>query len=78
MISPLDRKLLRDLGKMKGQVVAVSLVMACGLAMMIMTRNQHGIPITENGLAVVVSSRHDSNLSKVGEIVDLPNMIANL
>ncbi len=39
MISPLDRKLLRDLGKMKGQVFAVSLVMACGLAMMIMTRS---------------------------------------
>ena len=39
MISPLDRKLLRDIGKMKGQVVAVSLVMACGLAMMIMTRS---------------------------------------
>jgi putative ABC transport system permease protein len=37
--SPLDRKLLRDLGRMKGQVVAVSLVMACGLAMMIMTRS---------------------------------------
>ncbi len=39
MISPLERKLLRDLGKMKGQVFAVSLVMACGLAMMIMTRS---------------------------------------
>ena len=39
MISPLDRKLLRDIGKMKGQVLAVSLVMACGLAMMIMTRS---------------------------------------
>ena len=39
MISPLDLKLLRDLGKMKGQVFAVSLVMACGLAMMIMTRS---------------------------------------
>jgi putative ABC transport system permease protein len=39
MISPLDRKLLRDLSRMKGQVVAVSLVMACGLAMMIMTRS---------------------------------------
>ncbi len=39
MISPLDRKLLRDIGKMKGQIVAVSLVMACGLAMMIMTRS---------------------------------------
>ncbi|RPJ33356.1 MAG: FtsX-like permease family protein [Verrucomicrobiaceae bacterium] len=39
MISPLDRKLLRDLSRMKGQVVAVSVVMACGLAMMIMTRS---------------------------------------
>jgi putative ABC transport system permease protein len=39
MMDPLDRKLLRDLGKMKGQVLAVSLVMACGLAMMIMTRS---------------------------------------
>jgi putative ABC transport system permease protein len=39
VISPLDRKLLRDLARMKGQVLAVSLVMACGLAMMIMTRS---------------------------------------
>src|SRR6187401_1474778 len=39
MIAPLDRKLLRDMGKMKGQVVAVALVMACGLAMMIMSRS---------------------------------------
>ncbi len=39
MIDPLDLKLLRDLGRMKGQVLAVSLVMACGLAMMIMTRS---------------------------------------
>ena len=39
MIDPLDRKLLRDLGRMKGQVLAVSLVMACGLCMMIMTRS---------------------------------------
>lgn len=39
MLKPLDMKLLRDLGRMKGQIVAVSLVMACGLAMMIMTRS---------------------------------------
>ena len=39
MLEPLDLKLLRDLGRMKGQVLAVSLVMACGLAMMIMTRS---------------------------------------
>ncbi len=36
---PLDLKLLRDIGRMKGQIVAVGLVMACGLAMMIMARS---------------------------------------
>jgi putative ABC transport system permease protein len=39
MISHLDRKLIRDLRRMKGQVLAVALVMACGLAMMIMARS---------------------------------------
>jgi len=39
MISHLDRKLGRDLGRMKGQVAAVALVMGCGLAMMIMARS---------------------------------------
>lgn len=35
----LDLKLLRDVRALKSQVVAVALVMACGLAMMIMTRS---------------------------------------
>ncbi len=39
LLHPLHRKLFRDLAKMKGQVVAVSLVMGCGLAMMIMMRS---------------------------------------
>ncbi len=39
MISQLDRKLLRDLRHIKGQAVAVALVMACGLAMMVMSRS---------------------------------------
>jgi putative ABC transport system permease protein len=39
MIANLDRKLWRDLRRMAGQAVAVSLVMACGLAMMIMARS---------------------------------------
>lgn len=39
MLSHLDRKVLRELGRMKGQAVAVALVMACGLAMMIMARS---------------------------------------
>ncbi len=36
---PLNLKLLRDVSRMKGQVLAVGLVMACGLAMMIMSRS---------------------------------------
>jgi putative ABC transport system permease protein len=39
MISLLDRKLFRDLRRMKGQAVAVALVMGCGLSMMIMSRS---------------------------------------
>ncbi len=38
-LTQLDRKLFRDLRRMKGQAVAVSLVMACGLAMLIMSRS---------------------------------------
>jgi putative ABC transport system permease protein len=39
MISLLDRKLFRDLRRMKGQAVAVAMVMGCGLSMMIMSRS---------------------------------------
>ena len=38
-MSSLDRKLFRDFAKTKGQALAACLVMACGLAMMIMTRS---------------------------------------
>jgi putative ABC transport system permease protein len=39
MLSPLDLKLFRDIGRMKGQMISVSVVMACGLAMMFMSRS---------------------------------------
>ena len=39
MISHLDRKLWRDLRRMKGQALAVAMVMGCGLAMMVMARS---------------------------------------
>lgn len=39
MLAHLDRKLFRDLRRLKGQAAAVSLVMACGLAMLIMARS---------------------------------------
>src|SRR5512145_1362799 len=39
MLPHLYRKLLRDLRRMKGQAAAVSLVIACGLSMLIMARS---------------------------------------
>src|SRR3989337_1344176 len=39
MLAHLDRKLIRDLRQIQGQALAVALVMACGLAMMIMARS---------------------------------------
>jgi putative ABC transport system permease protein len=39
VITHLDRKLLRDLRRLKGQAAAVTVVMACGLAMLIMARS---------------------------------------
>lgn len=39
MFSRLDLKLCRDLARLKGQILAVAVVMGCGLAMMIMARS---------------------------------------
>lgn len=39
VFSALDRKLWRDTGRLKGPMAAVSVVMACGLAMMVMSRS---------------------------------------
>lgn len=38
-MNALDRKLFRDIAKMKGQMFAVGIIMACGLAMMITVRS---------------------------------------
>src|SRR5688572_17452204 len=32
MVSALDRKLLRDLARLRGQVITIALVVACGIA----------------------------------------------
>ena len=81
MISPLDRKLLRDLAKMKGQVFAVSLVMACGLAMMIMTRSLIlTIDSTRNAyyqkyaMADIFATLKRAPLSVAGQLAILPGV----
>jgi putative ABC transport system permease protein len=42
MVSALDRKLLRDLGRLKGQVVTIALVVACGIASFAALRSTFG------------------------------------
>ena len=41
MLSALDRKLVRDLAHLRGQLAAVALVVACGIAVLVMMRNNH-------------------------------------
>lgn len=83
MIHPLDRKLLRDLGRMKGQVFAVSLVMACGLAMMIMTRSliltlesTRDAYYQQYALADVFGSLKRAPLSMADRVAELPGVSA--
>jgi putative ABC transport system permease protein len=83
MISPLDRKLLRDLSRMKGQVLAVSLVMACGLAMMIMTRSliltlesTRSAYYQKNAMADVFATLKRAPLSAAERLKTLPGVAA--
>ncbi|WP_395744095.1 ABC transporter permease [Prosthecobacter sp.] len=83
MLTPLDLKLFRDIGRMKGQIVAVSLVMACGLAMMIMTRS---IVLTLEGtrdayyqhyrLADVFASLKRAPMSLADRVAEIPGVAA--
>jgi putative ABC transport system permease protein len=81
MLDPLDLKLIRDLGRMKGQVVAVSLVMACGLAMMIMTRSliftlesTRARYYQQNAMADVFASLKRAPLAVVQRVVAMPGV----
>lgn len=48
-MSPLDRKMLRDLWLMKGQAVAIALVMACGIATFVLSRSMlHSLQLTQD------------------------------
>jgi len=81
MIAPLDKKLLRDLSRMKGQVIAVSLVMACGLAMMIMTRSliltlesTRAAYYQQYALADVFASLKRAPLAMADRVAELPGV----
>jgi putative ABC transport system permease protein len=81
MLPHLDRKLLRDLKRLKGQAAAVSLVMACGLAMLIMARSLiHSLESTRseyyqtNHFADVFASLKRAPNYLIDRIRDLPGV----
>lgn len=48
IISPLDRKMLRDLWQMRSQAAAIALVMGCGVALFILSRSMfHSLELTQ-------------------------------
>ena len=48
-MNALNRKLLRDLWQMKGQAVAIALVMSCGIATFVLSRSMlHSLELTQN------------------------------
>ncbi len=48
-MSPLNRKTLRDLWQMKGQAVAIALVIGCGVALFVLSRSMlYSLELTQN------------------------------
>ncbi len=81
MTSKLNLKLWRDLNRMKGQAVAVALVMACGLAMMIMARSLiHSLETTRqeyyeaNRFAEVFAYLKRAPNSLVDRVAEIPGV----
>jgi putative ABC transport system permease protein len=79
----LDRKLWRDLRRLKGQALAVALVMGCGLAMMIMARSLiHSLDTTRgeyyeaNRFADVFAHLKRAPASLKSRIAEIPGVAA--
>jgi putative ABC transport system permease protein len=83
MASHLNKKLWRDLRRLKGQAIAVSLVMACGLAMMIMARSLiHSLETTRreyyevNRFAEVFAALKRAPNALASRIAEIPGVAA--
>ena len=83
MLPHLDRKLWRDLRRLKAQAIAVALVMACGLAMMIATRSLiHSLQSTRqeyyeaNRFAEVFAQLKRAPNSLAARVAEIPGVAA--
>ena len=82
-MSLLDRKLGRDLRRIKGQAIAVALVMGCGLAMMVMARslifsleNTRLEYYQENRFAEVFAALKRAPASLAARVAEIPGVAA--
>lgn len=79
----LDRKLLRDIWHLKGQALAIAAVMACGVAIVIMTfgamrslQKTRDIYYEQYGFADVFSQLKRAPLRVVRQVAELPGVAA--
>lgn len=82
-MSPLDRKLVRDLAHLWGQMVAVTLVVACGIGMFVTLRSMHRYLLNTQAsyyeqyrFAEVFAQLKRAPLSVASEIAALPEVAA--
>ena len=66
-MSPLDRKLLRDLVHLRGQVAAVLLVVTCGIALFVTLRSMHAY-LLETQAGYYESHRFAEVFARLGQI----------
>ncbi len=83
LISPLDRKLLRDLWQMRSLAAAIAVVMGCGVALFILSRSMlHSLEITQQtyydryNFADVFASIKRAPDSLINRIVEVPGVAA--
>jgi putative ABC transport system permease protein len=82
-VTPLDRKLLRDLLHLRGQVLAVALVVTCGVAMFVTLRSMHRYLMNTQAsyyeqyrFADLFASLKRAPLSVAGRLAELPGVTA--
>ena len=80
-MSALNRKMLRDLWQMKGQAMAIALVMACGVATFVLSRSMlHSLELTQKSyyqrynFAEVFASLKRAPESLVDRIAEIPGI----
>ncbi|HJV76198.1 MAG TPA: FtsX-like permease family protein [Noviherbaspirillum sp.] len=81
MVAPLDRKLLRDLWRMRGQAVAIALVAMCGIATLVTMRGSYEALVVSQAMyyeqyrfADVFANFKNAPLSMIERVREIPGV----